>query len=154
MSEPSQTSGRSLAWRRRIVGACVAAPFLAMIVTAYSVAPRSRGYGTAGDWGVPDCSYLARSGYPCPACGLTTSVSAMARGRIGFAFRAHPFGVFLFPAAVILAGMGGFQAISGDNVLGRLRLRWWHLAVVFGLLMAGWIWVREAGVADGRWPID
>ncbi len=153
-SDQTDRPNRSFAWRRRIVGACVAAPFLAMIVTAYCVSPRSTGYGTAGALGIPDCSVLARTGYPCPTCGMTTSVSAMARGRIGPAFRAHPFGVFLFPAAVILAGMGAFQAISGRNALGMLHFQWWYLMVVFGLLMAGWIWLREAGAADGRWPID
>ena len=154
MREPDDQIDRLLRRRRRVIGLFVAAPFVAMIVTAYSVAPRSMGYGTAGELGFADCSYLARTGYPCPTCGMTTSVSAMARGRIGFAFRAHPFGVLLFPAAVILGGMGAFQAVSGRRVLAKLRFRWWYLAIAFGLLMAGWIWLREAGAADGRWPID
>lgn len=153
MTDSDAQIDRMLARRRRLIGLFVAGPFLAMIVAAYSVSPRSLGYGTAGELGLPDCSHLARTGYPCITCGMTTSVSAMARGRVAFAFQAHPFGVVLFPTALILAVMGLFQAISGRKTLAKLRFRWWYLAVAFGLLAAGWFWLREAGVADGRWPI-
>ena len=153
MAETPDQTDRPSTWGRRLVGIGVAGPLLAMIVTAYCVSPRSLGYGTAGELGFPDCSYLARTGHPCPTCGMTTSVSAMAHGRIGLAFRAHPFGVVLFPAAVILSGLGLCQAVTGRRGLAWLRFRWWYLVVVVGLLLAGWIWLRQAGVADGRWPI-
>ncbi len=156
MAEPvdqKDSFSRQGAWRRRMIGVVVAGPFLAMIVTAYCVSPRSLGFGTAGDLGFPDCSFLAETGYPCPTCGMTTSVSAMAHGRIAFAFRAHPFGVILFPGAVVLSAMGAFQAATGRNILGLLRFRWWYLVVIAGLLLAGWIWLRQTGVAEGKWPI-
>jgi len=138
--------------QRRLVAAVVAAACLAVLIVAACLRPRSAGYGTAQQLALPPCSLLVRTGYPCPTCGLTTSVSAMAHGKVGLAFRAHPFGVVLFVGLVVVLVAATVQLITGRRALRRLAFRRWWL-VLLGLLAACWGWLILAGVADGRWPI-
>ena len=65
----------------RLRGLLVAGPCLTMLIVALTLQPRNAGYGTAQRLGLPQCSVLLRTGYPCPTCGMTTSVSAAVRGR-------------------------------------------------------------------------
>jgi Protein of unknown function (DUF2752) len=52
------------------------------------------------------CGFKQRTGWPCPGCGMTTSVRAFARGDVLTAF-------YIQPAAALvcsLLGLGGFLA--------------------------------------------
>ena len=139
--------------QQRIVGAIVMAPCVALLAAAWSLTPRTIGYGTAGQLDIPDCSILIRTGYPCPTCGMTTSVSATAHGQLGLAFKAHPFGIVLFAVAAALAVASLWQLVSGRSVLGRLRWRWWWVLVGLAGLVISWRWVLFSGVRSGTWPI-
>lgn len=137
----------------RLAGLAVAVPCLAMLITAVTLKPRTAGYGTARNLGLPACSWITHRGYPCPTCGMTTSVALSVRGRVGAAWRAHPFGVVVTVGAVVLIVAGILQLVTGRQALRKLRLgRWWVVGAVVGLL-AGWGWVLAAGVAAGKWPI-
>jgi len=137
----------------RLAGLAVAVPCLAMLVTAGMLRPRTAGYGTARNLGLPACSWITHRGYPCPTCGMTTSVALSVRGRVGAAWRAHPFGVVLTAGAAVLTVAGIFQLVTGRQALRKLRFGWrWAVGVVVGVL-AGWGWVLAAGVAAGKWPI-
>lgn len=49
------------------------------------------------------CPLRALTGVPCPLCGMTTSVTAVGRGRFGEALAANPAGVgAVLGAALIL----------------------------------------------------
>jgi len=138
----------------RLAGLAVAVPCLAMLVTAVTLQPRAAGYGTARELGLPACSWITQKGYPCPTCGMTTSVALSVRGRIGAAWRAHPFGVVLTVGAAVLTVAGILQLVTGRQALRKLRFgRWWVFGAVLGVL-AGWGWVLAIGVAAGKWPID
>ena len=125
----------------------------AAVLTAASLDPRSGGYGTHRQLSLPACAFLARTGYPCPSCGMTTSMAAMAHADFAAAGRAHPFGVALFAGALLLGVAGLAELTAGRNVLGRLPSPiWWICGALVGLC-AGWGWKVAAGVAAGEFPL-
>ena len=75
--------------------------------------------------GLP-CPLRAVTGVPCPFCGLTTSLRALAGGHLAQALAAAPLGIILALVALVA-------------VLGRLpvlvRLNLW---LVLGVLAAEW----------------
>jgi hypothetical protein len=137
----------------RIRGLLAAIPSLALLLTAALLHPRQSGYGTHEQLMLPPCGFLAQTGWPCLTCGMTTSVAAAAHGQIGLAMRAQPFGVVLFLAAVALLAGGGWQAMTGTDVLRRMRLGLvWALVGMLGLL-GGWIFKIVLGMASGQLPL-
>ena len=102
---------------------------------------------------VPACSFLATTGYPCPSCGMTRAMVAMTRGRIVTALHLHPFSVVLFAGLVILAVFAAGEALTGRDLLTKLRPGlWWIWAGLAGML-AGWAWVLLTGLQAGILPI-
>ena len=137
----------------RFKAAIIAGPCVAMLIAGWSLSPRASGYGTARQLGLPSCSFLMNSGWPCPSCGLTTSVAAAVRGDILHALRAQPFGVVLTLAAFVLASAGLAQLVSGRDCLGAFHLGWpWLAAGLVGMLL-GWAVVLLLGMAEGTWPM-
>jgi len=89
------------------------------------------------------CGMKQRMGLPCPACGMTTSVLAFARGEVFLAFYVQPAAAFLCSLLVagaffaFLAGVFGVYFSIFDRLLATVRIR----DVVLGLLVvlaAGW----------------
>ncbi len=136
----------------RLRGGAIAAACWALVATAAMLTPEQGGYGTHEQLGLPPCSTLARTGYPCPTCGLTTAVSAAAHGRVATAVRAQPFGLIIFAAVVLLGIAATTELVSGRNVLSRLRPRWWWLVAAAAGLAGGWGAAVAIGVASGRYP--
>ena len=136
----------------RTWGLALALPCWAVLLTAWSLTPRPAGYGTAEQLGLPACSLMVERGMPCPTCGLTTSVSAVAHGDVVAAVRAHPFGPVFFACVAAGAAVATGQVITGRNWLSRLRFRpWWLVAALVGLL-AGWGAKLAIGYATGQYP--
>lgn len=136
----------------RVRGLAVATCCWAVIALAWWLTPAGSGVGTHRQLGLPACSFLVQTGYPCPTCGMTTSVSAMAHGRISLAFRSHPFGVLLFVGVAVLAAAAMFEALTGQNVLARLgKPAWWVWTFIIGIA-AGWALKLIWGVANGTLP--
>jgi len=52
------------------------------------------------------CGFYATTGIPCPGCGLTRAIAALARGEIRTALRLHPFAPLLLVEAVVLWALG------------------------------------------------
>ena len=48
------------------------------------------------------CPLRTLTGIPCPLCGMTTSVVATSRGRLGEAWAATPAGIAVFAMALAL----------------------------------------------------
>ena len=137
----------------RLVGAGVAAACWGVLGLAWSVSPSPAGYGTHEQLHLPPCSLLVRTGYPCPTCGLTTSMAAMARGRVLAAVRAQPFGPALFAGLAALAAAGTVQLLTGRPAIAKLRVRWWWAPAALAGLLAGWGAAVLAGIAAGRLPV-
>lgn len=77
----------------------------------------------------------------------------MVHGALSLAWKAHPFGVVLFIAIVLLGAAATVQAVSGKNVLGVLRPRAWWVAIALAGLLAGWGIKAMAGAIDGTYPM-
>lgn len=150
-TEAFRQSGARLSLRLR--GAMIAVPCWAILVTACSLTPQASGYGTHEQLGLPTCSFLARTGLPCPTCGVTTSVAAMAHGRLAAALHAQPFGVLLFAAVAFLAVVGTTESVTGWDILSIPRPSvWWALAGLAGML-ACWGAKLAIGFVRGELPI-
>ena len=146
-------TGASVGRPIRLRGAVLAVPSLLVLLLARQVAPRADGFGTHQDLGLPACSVLAETGWPCPTCGLTTSVSAMAHGRFDRALAAHPFGPVVFGTILLLSAAGGTEWVTGRDILGPLKPRlWWAVAAVAGVA-AGWMVKLAVGVLNGELPL-
>jgi hypothetical protein len=59
------------------------------------------------------CAFRRLTGIPCPGCGLTRAMAALARGELLLALHFHPF------APLVLAQAGALWAGIGASVLGR-----------------------------------
>lgn len=102
------------------------------------------------------CGFRVLFGIPCPGCGLTRCLAALAHGDVVTAFRVHPAGP-LFLA--YLGAMWGTAWLSygarGDlrSPLARVIPGWAHLAIV-GAMLVVWV-VRFFGVWGGpASPVD
>ena len=137
----------------RLRGVAVLLAAAGILSLAAWLQPRSRGYGTHEQLGLPSCSSLINTGWPCPTCGLTTSMAAMAHGEFALAWHAQPFGIVLF-LAIAAAGVAGLaELLSGRSWFARLQLgRWWLLGAIAGLL-GGWGLKLLTGWASGEFPL-
>jgi hypothetical protein len=96
---------------------------IGVLVGARALEPEPVGRGTHTQLGLPACGFAARTGQPCPGCGMTTAMAWMTRGRIDRAFVANPAGCVMAPACALLgiwllqsafAGRPGWGARSLD----------------------------------------
>ena len=92
--------------------------------------PDPKGYGTHRQLGLPPCAFLAVTGQKCPACGMTTAFSWVARGRFDRAWRANPVGCLLAPACAAAIPCAVAAAALGRLPGGRLPRRAATFAVV------------------------
>ncbi len=127
-------TGAATRWR----GLFIAVPCFLILATGVYLAPRKAGYGTHVGLGLPSCGFKARTGYPCPTCGLTTSVCATVRGNLALAWRSHPFGI-IFTLGVLLAGVcGTMELVAGIDLFSRIGISWWWAVIAAALLVSGW----------------
>ncbi|HUS92838.1 MAG TPA: DUF2752 domain-containing protein [Phycisphaerae bacterium] len=150
--QPARFVRRRAGWGLRLRGAALFVPAFGVLTVACFLRPREAGYGTHEQLGLPPCAFLARTGYPCASCGLTTSFAAMAHGKVVQAFLVHPLGVVLF-AGTLLVGLAGLgEAVTGRDVLPLLRPGvWWAMVIAVGLL-GGWAFKIAWGLATGVLP--
>jgi hypothetical protein len=71
---------------------------------------------------LPVCAFRWLTGRPCPLCGLTHAVFALAKGRVGEAIRLHP----LSPLAILML-VGTFWSAP------RMARLWGPCLAAFGL---------------------
>jgi hypothetical protein len=151
-AEPTR-SGGSAGLVCRLRGAAVLTVALAVMLAAGMLRPDPRGMGTHEQLPLPACSFAADTGWPCPTCGLTTSLAAMAHGNVGLAFRAHPFGVAAFILVVVAALAGGVELLGAWPILSAVRPRLWWAPAAVGALLLGWAIKLAVGWATGALPI-
>ncbi len=161
-AERSPRPGRAV----RLRGAAVAVACWSVLGVAAVLRPHASGTGTHQELGLPSCSFLARTGLPCPTCGMTTSLSAMAHGQVLLAWQAQPFGVVLFLALAGFAVLATVESLGGRGVLAGLQgagskrpgitawgLAGWLAWVVLLGIPAGWALKLIVGLADGSLPM-
>ena len=127
---------------------------LAMLGVCLMLHPDPSGSGTHEQLHLPACSMLLHTGWPCPTCGLTTSMTAMAHGQVGAALTAQPFGAVLLVCVVLLGAAGAAECALGRSILHRLHPRvWWLWAALIGLGL-GWAFKAALGWASGKYGLN
>ncbi len=106
-------SGDRLSRTSRLVLASFAVAVLAVLITARWLRPDPQGFGTHTQLGLPPCSFRVLTGYPCPACGMTTAFAWTLRGRLDRAFFANPGGAVMAPLCFLTLPWLLFAAITG-----------------------------------------
>jgi len=137
----------------RLRGLLVCAGCAAVLLAGFRVTPAGSGQGTHRQLGVPACSFLVKTGWPCPSCGVTTSFAAMVRGRIALAFKAQPFGVAIFGFLCLLLLVGAAELIWNRSILSELRPGLWWVWVALGSMMLGWGVKALSGYLRGEYPL-
>lgn len=127
---------------------------IGLLVVAASLAPDPAGLGTHRQLGLPPCSLVVMTGYPCPTCGMTTAFAHTARGQFLSALRAQPAGAIL--ALMVAAWAVGciYAAATGRAFrLNWLRIRpFWTTLLIVSALLAGWGGKIAIGLATGQLP--
>lgn len=119
-----------------------------LLVARFLLTADPRGHGTHEQLGLAPCLPMQRWGIPCPACGLTTSVTHFAHGEWWDSVLVQPLGFTLGLAALILPFVALAAHLRGVD-LGRALL---HprtpRAIGAGLAFAGLCWVYKLLVAS------
>ena len=136
-----------LAMGGRLLSAAIAAACLAVLITAAVLAPSPSGVGTHTALGLQPCQFLARTGLPCPGCGMTTSFSWFARGNIEASLYVQPMGMVLAILCAATFWAAAYVAVSARPVhrlAQRIPPRYylWYLPSLAIVAWAWKIWIR------------
>ena len=85
------------------------------------------------------CLALTWLGWPCPGCGITTSLRALAAGDVAAAMHANPAGLAV---AVVLVGQGVLAGVGLWRRAGESAIHTWLGRldrVLLGSLGAAWV---------------
>jgi hypothetical protein len=139
---------------QRWMGLLVVALTTVVWIGLTSLQASPSGYGTHTQLNLPSCGYLMRTGYPCPGCGVTTSLTHYAPFQWPSAISAHAFGLFTMLTLLALMLAGGVQCVTQRPAL-RWLFRWWKwwLVAFCFALFGGWVANVLIGKAQGIYPL-
>lgn len=143
---PVIMTGRSLprrepAWARGVALA-IGLGCLAVLLRAATLPPSASGLGTHTAMGLNRCTFIDRTGLPCPSCGMTTSFAWFARGNLAASLYVQPMGALLALAAAMCVWGGLYIAFTGRPVYRLLRVLpgRYFLMPAMGLAVLAWAW--------------
>jgi len=139
----------------RLLALAIALACLAVLVTAALIPPSPAGIGSHEHLRLEPCQFLAKTGLPCPSCGMTTSFAWFVRGNLLASFYVQPMGMILAVLCCCAIWSGFYIAITGRSAHRMARNLNWTPIVVTGiaLWLAAWgwkIWIHLHGI-DGWW---
>ena len=137
----------------RIRGGILLGLIIGLNIAAFFIVPSDRGFGTHKKLGMISCGYLARTGYPCPGCGVTTSLTASFRFDFLKAVKSHIFGMVIYLILVIIGIVGALELWTGKSYFSRFKPNHWWLFTLVGLFLGGWLIKTAVGVWIGTYPI-
>ena len=94
-------SRHALPPRQRLLLAAVGLAACAALITARTLDPDPRGYGTHEQLGCSPCWFRKAVGWPCPACGMTTAWAYAVRGQVQAAVSVNAAGAIACGLAAI-----------------------------------------------------
>lgn len=139
-SESFETHSRTLSPAVRCSLIVVSLVILAGFAGASRLVPDPSGLGTHRQLGLAECPTLARSGRPCPTCGMTTAFAHLADGSLAKAWSVQPTAVFialLAAGAAIWAAASAWRGRSIGFTSGDAALAWWACGSFF-IAMTSW----------------
>lgn len=100
-----------------------------------------------GAWLLPRCGLKAVTGWPCPTCGSTRALGALARFDVADALRQNP----LVAAGALFGLAAGFLAPLVVHGLKRVpvlpaRAPRWLLVAALAAAAANWLYLVFAGI--------
>jgi hypothetical protein len=100
--------------------------------------------------GPPLCTFRNLTGYDCPGCGLTRSVVGFLHGDVAGSLRAHPLGVAIFVAGMVLWGSALVAWARGGRLISPVGAKTptWAFVVFFALYLGVYA-LRLAGLLGG-----
>ena len=104
---------RPIGPRERVAQALWALGWLGVVAVGLWLHPEAQGHGTHEQLGLPPCPSVLLFNRPCPACGLTTSWTALMHGDLSASLAAHPLGPLLFASYTAWAWLAAWGAIKG-----------------------------------------
>lgn len=131
----------------RAFAAGVAVLALSVLITACWLTPSEQGFGTHRQLGLAPCGWAVTFGKPCLTCGMTTSFTLMAHGRVLDSILAQPMGAVLSILTAASFWPAAHQAVFGSLALQRCggfftgRMLWVTgvcLALAWGYKMVTW----------------
>ena len=133
-SKPAIDRLANLGW-----GALGAVPLL---TAGLLLTPAAKGVGTHQQLGLPPCTFLYLTGFPCAFCGMTTSWTHAAHGDVLSSIVTQPMGFVLFAV-----DLGLVVWLLGAAVAGRPGFR------PEGLLtwIPRWLWWSALAGTLGAW---
>ena len=140
MARPAaSTSDLPILRSRPATDAYLALGAAAFLLAAHLLTPDPSGVGTHRQILPVPCFFLALTHIPCPGCGLTTSVTWAAHGRLDRSFACHYLGPFLYFAGwLILIWSIGAAAFGLPSATHLFRRRGFLIALLV-LYLGAWI---------------
>lgn len=124
---------------------------LPLLTAGILLTPSTKGMGTHQQLGLPPCTFLYLTNFPCPFCGMTTSWTHAAHGQVfesirtqpmGFAFFAIDLGLVVWILGLVLLGRAQFRP---ERFLTAIpRPLWWS-----GLSLTVVAWLYKIAVVRG-----
>jgi hypothetical protein len=125
-----------------------------LLLAGVFLKPAAAGVGTHQQLGLPPCTFLFLTGFPCPFCGMTTSWTHAAHGQILSSIAVQPMGFVLFSIdfALVVWLLGRFVAGSAtfrpEQWLARVPPR----VLYAGFLATGVAWIYKILLVRGWHP--
>jgi hypothetical protein len=135
-------AARPLRPLHRAIALVVVAACLGVLVTAALLTPNPTGVGTHTALHYQPCDFLARTGVPCPSCGMTTSFAWFARGNLLASLYVQPMGMVLAILTAATFWVALYMAITGIPTLNLVSIvpAKYYLFPFFALAVAAWGW--------------
>src|SRR5262245_5512911 len=97
----------------------------ALFVLGRMLEPDPRGWGTHEQLGFRPCFPMRVWNFPCPGCGVTTSIALAAHGQPLAALRTQPFGLVVLATALVIAVRALAGHVRGQDLWAELaRIEW------------------------------
>src|SRR4051812_24285773 len=126
----------------RAIALLIAAACLAVLLIAAKLTPSRAGVATHTQLGMNDCQFLARTGLPCPSCGMTTSFSLFVRGKLLGSLYVQPMGTVLATLATLTFWAALYVGITGKPIARLMRMipSRYYLAPLLTWALLAWAW--------------
>jgi hypothetical protein len=138
----------------RLFALGVAGCCLTVLVVAALLEPARSGIGTHEALGMQPCQFLARTGLPCPGCGMTTSFAWFVRGNIVASLWTQPLGTAFAITAAAGFWIGTYLGLTGrpaHRLLQLIPARYYVLPLIV-LAFVAWGWKMFVHVKSiGAW---
>lgn len=100
----------------RLIAGVLFAASMGLLLLSLWLHPSDGGVGTHEQLGLPACGLLEATGVPCATCGMTTSFSLAAHGRLIASFINQPGGAVLAILTSMVAVASGFTLLTGVSL--------------------------------------